>query len=79
MSVSNPTTRKIIRRHLNRHAITFENTNTEAAQLPSNGGQHMRSVVQRHTKRSARQHFIDGPFEFNQIFLGDVPSGANYL
>ena len=72
MSVRYASAREIIRRHLNRHAVAFENANTEAAELAGDGREHGCPVIEGHAERRARKDFGDGPFEFDQIFFGDT-------
>jgi len=72
MSVRYASAREIIGRHLDRHAVAFENANAEAAELAGDGREHGCPVIEGHAERRARKDFGDGPFEFDQIFFGDT-------
>ena len=72
MTIRDPPTGKIVGRYFDRHAVAFEDADTEAAELPRDGGQYFGPVVERHPKRGAWEHFCDGTFELDQIFFGDA-------
>jgi len=64
--------REIIGRHLDCHAVAFEDSNAKAAELAGDGRQDGCSVVEGHAERRARKDFGDGPFELDQVFFGDT-------
>jgi hypothetical protein len=64
--------REIIGRHLDSHAVAFEDSNAKAAELAGDGREHSCSVVEGHAERRTRKDFCDCPFELDQIFFGDT-------
>lgn len=76
VSVRYPAASEVIRRHFHRHAIPFEDADTEAAELSRDRRENSSSVVEGHAERSARKDLGDGPFEFYQVFFGDTVLGV---
>lgn len=74
MPIGNPAAREIVGRNLHRHTISFEDTDTKAAQLPRDRGEHFGAVIERHAKRGTREHLSDRSFELDQIFFCDIAS-----
>ena len=72
MTIRDPPAGEIVGRNFDRHAVAFEDADAEAAKLPRDGGQHFGPVIERHPERGAWEHFCDGTFELDQIFLGDA-------
>ena len=72
MAVGYPAAGEIVRRHFDRHAIPFQDADTEAAEFSRDRGENCGSVVEGHAERRARKDFGDGPFEFYQVFFGDT-------
>ena len=72
MSVRYATAGKIVRGHLDSHAIPFEDADAETAELAGDGRQHSCPIIEGYAERRARKDFGDGPFEFNQVFFGDT-------
>ena len=72
MSVRYASAREIIGRHLDSHAVAFEDSNAKAAELAGDGREHSCSVIEGHAERRARKDFGDGPFELDQVFFGDT-------
>jgi hypothetical protein len=72
VTVGNSAAGQIVRRHFHRHAIPFEDADTEPAELARDGRENRGSVFEGNAKRRARKDFRDGPFEFNQVFFGDT-------
>jgi hypothetical protein len=72
VAVGYATTGEVVGRHFDRDTVAFENADAKAAELAGYCREHRGSVVERYTKRGARQDFSYGPFEFNQVFFGDT-------
>ena len=72
--VSDPSSGKVVRRHLDGDTVAFQDPNAEAAKLTCNRREHVGSIIKRDTKRCTGKYLSDSPFEFDQIFLSDISS-----
>src|SRR5580658_609271 len=76
VTVNDSAPRQIVRRKLDRHAISRQNTNKVFAHLPGNMGQHLVLVLQLHAKHRVRQRLDHGGHDFDGVLF---PALARFL
>jgi hypothetical protein len=65
-----PAFRQVVRRHFDRDAIPGENPDSVLLHLARRVGERFMPVVEPHPKPRIGQKLRHGPFEFDQLFLG---------